>query len=107
MLKRVGMMLDPNSMFGNEFEAVRLNVARSGTAKDPERFNPNDAKSEFGADWGLTTCVQSISSQLAAKCKNCSMVGIRKEDSRRAYIFHLFDNDDNVKDFTKKYSLFS
>jgi len=36
-----------------------------------------------------------------------SMVGIRKEDSRRAYIFHPFDNDDNVKDFTKKYSLFS
>lgn len=94
------IMLDPNSLFDAEFQAVMLNITQAGTAKKPQPFNPNSVKAEYGADSGLTTFIQDMNSEFAGEYKNCLMVGIHKTDIGQVYIFHLFDNFDDIKDLT-------
>jgi hypothetical protein len=89
---------DPEAMAGPEFQVIMLNIAGSGSAKDPTSFDPQAAKTEFGADSGLTTRVQNMTSQFAGKFKNCMMIGIHKKGVGQLYIFHLFDIYDNQMD---------
>lgn len=91
------IMTDPNSWFPYEFNAIALNIAGSGSVVEPEHFALDAVATEFGADAGMYTVIQDMSSDFAGDYTNCMMVGIHKKDVGQAYIFHLYNDFDGVQ----------
>ncbi len=92
------ILTDPNALFEPAFQAILLNLAESGTAKQPQHFEPDAVQAEFGADAGLLTTLKLKPSAFAGDYTQCALVGIHKQDVGPAYIVHLFNDYNEVKE---------
>lgn len=78
--------------------SITRNIAQSGSIKNSQSLDPK-YKRTFGADDGISAVVENMTSDFANGYKNCMLIGIHKDNIGEFYIFHLFDNNDDVKQY--------
>jgi hypothetical protein len=95
--KGAAVVTDPNQMFEAKFHAIALNIAAKADNIGPvQHFQPAAAKAEFGADDGMIVPML-IGSSFGDGFKLCMLVAIHKTDVADAFIFHLFDDPNEMK----------
>jgi hypothetical protein len=84
---------DPNLLPRFEFQAVAQNIAGEDRPVSVQQLK----EAEFGADAEQLTLTQTAS-EFAGDFKYCAIIGIQKKDWGQVYIFHLFDDFNDVKE---------
>ncbi|MEK6755708.1 MAG: hypothetical protein AABZ02_06115 [Bacteroidota bacterium] len=89
--------LNPNSFYEALLLTMCLNIS-DGKQCTPSAFSPDDVKSEFGADAGLTAFVQ-LNSIFGRGYKLCLINVIHLQNKADAFIFFLFDDFRSVQPY--------
>lgn len=87
-------LTDPNKYFSASFQAITFNISDGKNAGRKE-FDKSSVQSEFNAEWGAMTFVETGKS-FSQGYKYCMMVAIHKDDCADAYIFFMADDKENI-----------
>lgn len=87
-------LTDPNKYYSASFQAITFNISEGKNAGRQE-FDKNAVQSEFNADWGAMTFVETGKS-FSQGYKYCMMVAIHKDDCADAYIFFMADDKEKI-----------
>jgi len=95
---------DPNALYGPLLLTMCLNLS-GGAGCTPSAFNPEDVKSEFGADAGLTAFVR-LDSDFGKGYKVCLINVIHLQNKADAFTFFLFDDLPSVQSYCLRDDVF-
>jgi len=85
---------NPNALFEPMLITMGLNIS-GGKMVQPQRYPDESVKEEFGADAGCTSAVP-VNSDFGKGYTKCMFSAIHKDNVADAYIFYLFDNQDEI-----------
>ena len=85
---------NPNELFEPMLITMALNIS-NGTMIQPRRYPPESVKQEFGADDGSTGLVPT-NSDFGKGYKQCMISVIHKDNVADAYVFYLYNNQDEI-----------
>ena len=101
------LQVNPNELRGQFFIGTMLNVRglkmddpgfdAAYRAEEPKPLNvfPDKAiRAEFGADWGALAPLVPVP-EFGQDYKHCLLIGLHKTDAADAYVYFLYDNQED------------
>jgi hypothetical protein len=85
---------NPNAVFEAMLVTMAMNIS-NGKMIHPQRFPQESVKLEFGADAGSTGLVPT-NSEFGKGFKGCMLSVIHKDNVADAYIFYLYNTQDEI-----------
>ena len=85
---------NPNTLFGPMLVTMGLNIS-NGKVMKPHPYPTESVKKEFGADAG-STGITTIDSDFGKGYKQCMISVIHKDDVADAYVFYLYNTQDEL-----------